>query len=33
MNIQTRREICFGLSALALTGLLYVVSVVVRGAA
>lgn len=31
MNIQTRREIRFGMSALALTGLLFTLSVVVRG--
>jgi hypothetical protein len=31
MNIQTRREIRFGMSALALTGLLFTLSVLIRG--
>lgn len=31
MNIQTRREISFGLSALVLTGLMYTLSVLIRG--
>lgn len=31
MNIQTRREIRFGMSALFLTGLLYTLSVLIRG--
>jgi hypothetical protein len=31
MNIQTRREIRFGMSALALTGMLFMLSVLIRG--
>ena len=31
MNIQTRREIRFGMSALVLTGLMYTLSVLIRG--